>query len=334
MSLVRSRFVDFVPNMSQVEVGPRDVELFALLEEFPYLPLPYIAELLGARGRTYLQRGKTILRYPGLRARLTRLRKDGGYLRCPTQSWQAANSRYRPAVYALTHKAKKVLHERRQPCPAIPLGNDFAHDLGACLAAASFRIGVLPDPRLRFIGAPEILAHPACPAAVRESAAPFDIPVTYAHGDRTVIGTKSHDWVPWGIGARLADGRERRIFFGGLEFDRSTEPLETADAGRASLQRHLLSILALLEGGYRKHFGLPAVFIPIVTTGEARMRSIMRLLMKLTGGMGSKYILFKYVDDFASYAPFPPATGHMLTEAWERVGFEPYSILPELVGDL
>jgi hypothetical protein len=330
MSLVRSRFVDFVPNMSQVELGPRDLELFALLTEFPYLPLPYIAELLGAPGRTYLQRGKSIFRYPGLRARLTRLRKDGGYLRCPPQSWQAANSRYRPAVYALAPKARTVLREHQQPGPVMPLGNDFAHDLGSCLVAASFRIGVSQDARLRFIPAREILAHPACPAPTRASPAPFDIPVTYTHGDRHIVGTKSHDWVPWGIGARLTDGRERRIFFPGFEFDRSTEPLETADAGRASLQRHLLSILALLEGGYRAHFGLPAVFVPIITIGEARMRSIMRLVLKLTGGLGSKYILFKHVDDFASFAPFPPATGHILTEPWERVGSGPYSIVSEL----
>jgi hypothetical protein len=160
----------------------------------------------------------------------------------------------------------------------------------------------------------------------------LSIPVSYTHGSEHVTGTKSHDWAPWGIGLKLEHGKERRIFFPGLEFDRSTEPLETADARRSSVIRHLLGILALLDGGYRKHFGLPAVFVPFVTIGEGRMRSIMRLLLKLTGGVGSRHILFKYVEDFASYSAFPPATGHMLTEPWERAGFGRYSILSEMLA--
>ena len=328
MASPRSRFVDFQPSARPVALTAGDLNLFRLLGEFPYVPLPHLGELVGASRKTYVQGGREIVRYPSLRARLARLRKDGGYLRCPSQSWQAANARYRPAVYALTPKARSLA--LAEGPPSIRLTNDFAHDLGCCIVAASFRIGVLQDPNLRFISSREILDHPACPAATRTAADPLAIPVSYQHGAETVTGTKTHDWSPWGIGRKRADGRERRIFFPGHEFDRSTEPLETSDARRSSIVRHLLSILALLDGGYRKHFGLPAVFVPIVTIGECRMRSMMRLLLKLTDGRGSRHILFKHVADFASYAPFPPATGHMLTEPWERVGHTPFSILDAL----
>lgn len=330
MVVARSRFVDFQPSPTPVVLTKSDLKLFSLLQEYPYLPLPYIGELLGASRKTYVQDGHEIVRYPSLRARLARLRKDGGYLRCPPQSWQAANARYRSAVYALTSKAKSVLAVEGPP--SIRLGNDFAHDLGCCLIAASFKIAVTQDTNLRFISYREILDHPACPDTTREAADPLAIPVSYRHGSELVTGTKVHDWSPWGIGLKLADGRERRIFFPGHEFDRGSEPLETADPRRSSVVRHLLSILALLDDGYRKHFGLPAVFVPIVTIGEARMRSMMRLLLKLTDGRGSRHILFKHIDDFASYAPFPPATGHMLTEPWERAGHDPYSIGSALGG--
>jgi len=326
----RPRFVDYAPSNTNVILHQGDINIFLLLQEFPYLPLPFIGELLGHPSKVYLENGKQIVRYDALRRRLRRLRKDGGYLRCPKESWNAANTRYRPAVYALTPKAKELLKERGLYLPSFRLGNDFAHDFGSCLIPASFNIGVRAHPDLRIIAPKEILDHPACPPGTRAAAEPFTIPVSYYHRNQRIETQKKHDWSPWGIGLKLPNGKERRMFFFGHEFDRDTEPLEAHDTERSSMMRHLLSILALLDGGYTQHFGLPRGYIPIVTIGETRMRSIMKLLLKLTDGQGSKHILFKYVDDFSSFAPFPPATGHMLTTPWERVGFEPFDILAEL----
>ena len=335
MISTRSRFVDFAPSGVSIGLTESDLAILQVLQEFPYLSLPYIAELLGYEKKTYLQGGKQIARYPYLRVRLKQLRKDGGYLKCPAQSWNAANSRYRPAVYALTHKGKAELKERGLFRPSFKLGNDFAHDFGSCLVPASFKIGIRKNPSLRFISSEEIISHGACPESTRASPEPFTIPVhfmfTYRSGASYPIDTqKEHDWSPWGIGCALENGRERKIFFPGHEFDRSTEPLETDDADRASMKRHLLSILALLNNGYKKHFGLPSVYVPIVTIGEARLQSIMKLLLKLTDSRGSERVLFKHVDDFSSFANFPPATGHMLTEPWHRVGFPPFEIPKEI----
>lgn len=330
MTNTRSRFVDYAPTDNALVLQQSDIAIFLLLQEFPYLALPYIGELLGHEKKTYLQSGKPVVRYPSLRRRLGRLRKDGGYLKCPAESWNAANSRYRPAVYALTIKAKAVLKERGLYSQSFKLGTEFAHDFGSCLIPASFRIGVLGQPKLRFIPAQEIIDHPACPASTREAAEPFTIPVSFMHKDKLVETQKEHDWSPWGIGFKLDNGKQRRMFFFGHEFDRDSEPLTSGDIERSSMTRHLLSILSLLDGGYKSHFGIPGGFVPVVTIGQQRMQSIMRLLLKLTDGKGSRHILFKHIDDFSSYASFPPATGHMLTEPWERAGFEPFDILKEI----
>jgi hypothetical protein len=326
----RSRFVDYAPQGSRVSLHRGDIDLFLLLQEFPYLPLPYIGELLGHSKKIYDQGENQTIRYPSLRARLSRLRKDGGYLRCPEQSWRAANSRYRPAVYALTDKAKEELKQRGLSRQSLKLSNEFAHDLGACLVSASFKLGVRDDPALRLINAAEIIEHPACPPTTREAIEPFVMPVSYQHRNVRIEGHREHDWPPFGVALKLDEGRERKILFAGIEFDRRTEPLETSDVQRASLTRHLLSILALLEYGYERHFGTGRFFVPIVTIGEVRMRSVIRLLLKLTERKGSKHILFKHVDDFATFANFPAATGHMLTVPWERAGYPPLSVVGAL----
>jgi len=327
----RSRFIDFAPgNDASVRLLKTDIEIFQLLQEFPYLALPYIGELLGYAKKTYVQNGKPVVRYPTLRARLARLRKDGGYLQCPAASWSASNSRYRPAVYALTPKGKALLKEKGLFKPSFKLGNDFAHDFASCLIPASFRIGVLANPALRYITGREMLDHPKCPPNTRDAVEPFVIPVSYYHRNQRVEAHKEHDWEPFGIALNLSGGKERKILFPGHEFDRDTEPLGTDNVHRTSMTRHLLSILALLDRGYEKHLGTDRFFVPIVTIGEQRMRGIIRLLLKLTEGKGSKHILFKHINDFSSYASFPPATGHMLTKPWERAGHEPFDILDAL----
>lgn len=334
-NVTRSRFIDLAPSGVPLEVTQRDIAILKLFVEFPYLSVPYIGELLGYQPQRTACGGKTIIRYPYLRKRLTRLRKDGGYLKCPAESWRAANSRYRPAVYTLTANGKGLLRQRGMQDAPPSLGNDFAHAFGACLVMASVRIGVRRRSSLRFITHQEILSHPACPESTRAAPDPFSIPVRFAYRGRSG-GTvhadthKEHDWTPFGISYALGEGRERKVFFPGIEFDRRTEPLETDRADRASMTRHLLAILALLDDGYRQHLGLPSVYVPIVTVGEARKESIRRLLLKLTDGRGSERILLKSTTDFASWDAPPPASDHMLSTPWERAGHPPFEILKVL----
>lgn len=331
----RSRFVDLSPSGRALAITECDLAILKLFLEFPYLSVPYIGELLGYRARPTTCGDKTFIRYPYLRKRLTRLRKDGGYLKCPAESWRAANSRYRPAVYALAQSGKGLLRLHGLHDAPPRLGNDFTHAFGACLVVASVRIGIRQRASLRFITHREILDHPACPETTRSAPDPFSIPVRFEYRGRsgaTVLADthKEHDWTPFGVARALGDGRERKIFFAGLEFDRRTEPLETDRADRASVTRHLQAILALLGDGYRRHLGLPSVYVPIVTVGDARKQSIQRLLLKLTGGRGSDRILLKSTTDVASWEALPPATDHMLSAPWERAGYPPFDILQVL----
>jgi hypothetical protein len=334
-AVARSRFVDLAPCGPPLEITERDIAILKLFLEFPYLSVPYIGELLRYPPRPTLCGGKTVVRYPYLRKRLTRLRKDGGYLKCPSESWRAANSRYRPAVYTLAPKGKALLrqHGMHENPPA--LGKDFAHAFGASLVMASLRIGIVQRPFLRLITHREILDHPACPDGTRHSADPFSIPVRFQYrgrsGSALLADThKEHDWTPFGVAHAAGDGRERKIFFPGIEFDRRTEPLESDRVDRASITRHLLAILALLDEGYHRHFGLPSVYVPIVTIGDARKHSIQRLLLKLTGGQGSERILLKSTNDFTSWDAPPPATDRMLVAPWDRAGYPPFDVLNAL----
>jgi hypothetical protein len=105
-----------------------------------------------------------------------------------------------------------------------------------------------------------------------------------------------------------------------------TAEVDTSDIERSSISKKFAAYRAIAEQGlHRSHFGFPNFFVPIITTTAVRVQSMIRLLEKLTGGHGSKMFLFKTFPVLTSFEKPPRPGGHMLTEPWQRAGFEPFS---------
>jgi len=131
---------------------------------------------------------------------------------------------------------------------------------------------------------------------------------------------------PFGL-ERTIDGKRTFLFFPGIEADCAAEPIETSDFERSSINKKFAAYIAIAEQGvYRSHFGFPNFFVPIITTTPVRMQSMMRLLERITEGRGSKMFLFKTFPALTSFEKPPKPGGHVLTEPWQRVGFEPFSL--------
>lgn len=306
-----------------VVLQPRDIDIFLALQQFPYLSQHYIGELLGFKRTVYERDGFKLIRYETLRRRLRYLRL-AGYLRIHPDSKPRKGAKDRPRAYMLTIEGKNALRERGLYKQAYRLSSSFNHDFGSCLIVASMKLGVQKNPKLRLIEAPEIIAHPTCPPTTRDMIDPFALPMK---NDKV----KKHDWPAWGIGYQYADGKERKIFFPGHEFDCDSEGLKAADKDRSSIEHHFRNILELLDGGYKAHFGIPSMYPLIVATSPERMHKMMALLLDMTKGKGSEKILFDYMDDYTNDGPFPPATDFMLTRPKQRAGYPPLDIL-ELLG--
>jgi hypothetical protein len=130
--------------------------------------------------------------------------------------------------------------------------------------------------------------------------------------------------MPFGIERTKPDGSRLYFFFPGIEADTGSEPVESYDFERSSIYRKFAAYRAIGEQGlHTSRFGFPNFFVPIITSTEARMGSMMRCLERITDGQGSKMFLFKtFRESAASGATAAPA-GHMLTGPWDRVGFAP-----------
>jgi len=135
------------------------------------------------------------------------------------------------------------------------------------------------------------------------------------------------DGAPFGI-VRSADGQTAYFFCPGVEADCGTEPIDASDFQRSSLFKKFILYLEVdAQGIHRSHFGFPNLYVPIVTTNTARLSSMMWLLERITGGAGSKSILFKTFPGFTSPGRPPALSGQMLTEDWQRVGHSPFNFL-------
>src|ERR1700687_5313446 len=106
--------------------------------------------------------------------------------------------------------------------------------------------------------------------------------------------------------------RDRHLFCPGVEADCDTEPIDASDFQRSSLfKKFVLYLEVEAQAIHRSHFGFPNLYVPIVTTNAGRLFSMMRLLERVTGGAGSRTILFKTFPAFTSPGKPPAPSGHM-----------------------
>jgi hypothetical protein len=297
-----------------VVVSPtdRDIEIFKLLVRYRYLPGDYIHAFVGGNLKSLTRRLNLLSRKPNL------------YLARPHQQRGNASANHRPLIYELDERGSRVLRENGLSFLPKSYHHNFAHELMVAQIMASVELGTKMNPHVRLISWPEILASANTPLTTRESPAPASIPVTYSiRGQRDGKGLIA-DAQPFGL-ERVIDGNRTYLFFPGIEADCGTEPLDSNDPERSSIAGKFLGYTAVAEQRiYRSHFGFPNFFVPIIAATETRMRSMMRLLQKLTDGRGSKMFLFKTFPAFTSPEKPPEPSGHMLTEPWHRVGFDPF----------
>jgi hypothetical protein len=192
----------------------------------------------------------------------------------------------------------------------------------ACGIAASFELGAKVDSRVRIIDWNELIDSPQMPAATKQLTNPQAL-LFSGDGKQDEIVS---DWRPFVV-ERNFETRSYFFVFG-FEADCGTEPIDATDLERSSIRKKFAAYLTALEHDVPlRRFGATTFMIPFVTTTEARMRSMIGLLERLRAGPLAKRFLFKHIQSFASFGMSAPASGHMLSDPWQRAGFEPFSFI-------
>ncbi|MBX3490334.1 replication-relaxation family protein [Parvibaculum sp.] len=289
----------------------RDLAIFELLERYRYLRSTFIHAFVGGASETRFKE------------RLGDLYHEGGYLNRPEQQWETAHSRYLPAIYENSNRAREVLaaHGKlAEPCPHMPYGagagRQFVHSLMICEVLAAIELATVSDPNLRFIAWPEILAK--APKATRNDAHPMRLPVS-ARLDKTIVLSREYV-VPdglFGLEYRMTGERSYRFF--ALEIDRGTMPIHRSNALQSSFSAKLRAYRDIAERDVHKsRLGIPNLLILTVTSSETRKDNMMSTLSN-EAGRGAMF-LFKAVADLSLPAGRQDRARRVRGELWERSG--------------
>lgn len=296
----------------RIELTPRDLAIFELLERYRYLRSTFIHAFVGGASETRFKE------------RLGHLYHEGGYLNRPPEQWKIAGSRYVPVVHENTDAARRALAESgcasdgRQGSSAggVAVGNrQFAHTLMTCEVLASIELTAAADPHLRFISSAEILAK--APEATQNSPHPLRFPRCRS-GETGFV-------VPDGFfGLEYAINGKKSYRFFALEIDRATMPVVRSRRDQTSYLAKLMAYRDVLASeAYKSHLGLPNLLILTVTTSERHKSNMMSTLCEVTGG--STTFLFKAVGRDMP-GGLTSADPSILVAPWERAGYGPQHI--------
>jgi hypothetical protein len=197
-----------------------------------------------------------------------------------------------------------------------------------CDCLASIELGVRQNTALRFISWQEILAK--APERTCSEDNPFAIPITISHTQPGNGVTHSADVkaVPDGLfGLEYAQDGQKLYRFFAFEADRNMMPVKRANLQETSYLRKILAYRQIItQDVHRSHLGLPNLLVLTVTTNEHHMKNIMAVVEEVAKEGKSTLFLFKTISSLGDFQKAPAPTPHVLTEPWQRVGFEPLTI--------
>ncbi len=298
-------------SRGELRISSRDVEIFKLLYRYRYLQSDDIHAAVGGSAEALRKRLNFLTRQPHC------------YLNRPAQQRQNVNANYSRLVYELDTKGAAVLRERGLPAWSKIHHTNFVHELMVNRIMASLELGVRSSDAT-LITWPEILAAEHTPNRLRDADRPTHIAYEVRVKGSVETATIAADGMPFGI-----NHNGKYLFFPGVEADCGTEPISPKDFDRSSIKRKLYAYREILERQtYKTHFGFPILFIPFFFPTIARMESAMALWERMTADAPAlrRFVLFKTFPTLTSFGKQAPATAHVFTEPFRRVGLAPYSL--------
>ncbi len=300
----RNRFEAPQSTGKRICLTERDVLMFTALERHGVLPAPYLHEF----AKPAAQSAKAH------QHRLTALTNEDNtahgcaYLIRPSAQWASPHARYQPISYVLSPYGAKALRERGIARQALvnPSGVFIHRAMCGCITA-SIDLACQAE-GLRYIPQGEILRR--APA----------------------IDAKNPLALPSHCGVILPDqlfgidyGGTYRFF--ALEADRSTESLESQRYQTRSFEAKLRAYADVLaRETFRQIWGIPVLYILIVTTSERHAQTMQRIVERIAPPRTAPRFLFQYAPIFAHYWTVPGILHTLAREKWQRAG-EPFGLL-------
>lgn len=300
----------YEPVKPKAQLSDVEVAVLLALLRYPLLRAKWILALVGRKCRTYLLLVLKYLYSAGL---------------VDHAEGNTPRSLVHPLTFRLSEKGLKELR-RLNLTDRNKLDNisQFAHQLATSEVMADIEIEVRKHPHLRLLSKEDLLSR--APQATRDSKYPFSIPVDISYGK---MHEHTHYVADGWFGIEYTESKSVRWF--ALEINHGSN-VRANNLTDASHLKKFLCLIALraqhptkTSATFQSHFGIKAPVIGLFVQADRSVTENSKgLLGELTAGKGNRSIVFKTIPAF--YSPEHPSQpeGRTLTEAWERVGHEPF----------
>lgn len=262
---------------------PGDIEILKCLGRYTVLTAEDIAELTQRSYGSIIYRLNLLKRKPNELVRVH-----------ATQMQQPRVYQWAPQVFHLTPAGVALLRDQGYE-PSERSSKQFIHQITESQTASSFEIGA----RLRKL---EHFVLPLTPIAV-----------SFSHKGRDY---RDHHIIPDGgiIGLGYSNDLYRFIIF---ETDCATEPVESSNRDRQSIEVKLASYLTLMDSGLYERWKIPKPTVLFTTLSKTRMSSMRDLL----ASMSDKHLSYFGFQTFGTILSSgeKPEPGWAVTRPWSRV---------------
>lgn len=309
----RSRFER---HSTDKPVKPTELSLlwFEKLQLHGPLPTPYLIEyaklLVGYTDAYHLSKVLRDLHHE------ENTPHGGAYLDRPYQQKLTDNPLANNLVHDINHRSRLALAEEGKYRDLVRDGS-FKHQLLSACITASIELGCLRQPSVyHYVSRFEIEDR----ANVK-----LDIPVTFTDPNTTQRITRRLK--PDDIFLiEYKDTKAFRLFV--VEADRATEPNETPMFDRKSFLRNALQYAEFIgKGLYKQHFDtVSPMLLLTVTINPTKMQHMMDVVLNVSKGKGSNFMLFQFLPMFGlSFKP-PAILPELFNSPWHRAGHHPFYI--------
>lgn len=244
-------------------------------------------------------------------------RQPNAYFRIPDEHYRQPFPNSRRQVYEPTLKGEAflreegLLHERA-------LGDDklFEHAMLIIDTVTSIHLGAM-GAGAKMVWWHDIERSPGFPQSTRElEGYARALPVKVSHNGQTVDYHYTNDTHgPFGV--EVSPGKYR---FLSLEAENKAY-LDRSDLSKPSFLKKFLSMQEIERGKLYAHlWGLPNLLHLVVCPDQAAIDRRIELVMRLTGGKGSRIVAFAKMPVMGNVAEAPKPKPELYTMGWQRAG--------------
>lgn len=304
-------------------IGPRDMEIFQLLQRYRYLRASQLRALLpdDLRGRSEKR----------FRERLGTLYHER-YLARPSQQMARFDFYYAESIYALDERGETYLrtHGLDGPFPHLAAKaragahKQFIHSMMVVDTLVAIEVGVRAETGLRFLNWQDVLAK--MPAATQNLSNPFQFPrvgvsYTMPGTNKTLRGDIS--LIPDAVFAiEYPTGFVLYL----LEAEHKDCASRTTLRGNSFLRKALGYRELRQSGLFKQHFGTNSIVVLTVAPSTARVQSLLSIINDISGGTGSPMFAFQTVTAFGPTHETAPQGQHLSELRWMRAGRLPLPV--------